>query len=65
MAILYVSTMFDNNQIINGNPATGGDGYGCSCVVDGGAVYQQGAGFITSLGVKVGSSVNGTSKRSL
>ena len=61
MAILYVSTMFNNNQIVNGNPTTGGDGYGCSCVVDGGGVYQQGAGNITSLGVKVGSSVNGTS----
>ena len=61
MAILYVSTMFDNNQIINGNPATGIDGYGCSCVVDGGGVYGPGAGNIPSNGTKVGSLVNGQS----
>ena len=61
MAILYVSTMFDNNQIVNGNPTTGGDGYGCSCIVDGGLVYAQGAGTVTSAGSKIGSSVHNQS----
>jgi len=58
MAILYASTMFDNNQIVNGNPATGGDGYGCSCVLTTGATYIQGGGTVTSTGTKVGSLVH-------
>jgi len=61
MAILYVSTMFDNNSVKNGNPATGQDGYGVSCIVKKDSIYAQGAGNITTLTQKVGASINGAS----
>jgi|13_taG_2_1085334.scaffolds.fasta_scaffold52150_2 hypothetical protein len=61
MAILYVSTRFEDSSVINGNPATGIDGYGASCIVGAGGIYTQGGGTITSLGIKVGNSLAGNS----
>lgn len=39
--ILYTSTAFDDENIINGDPTTGNDGYGCSILVDNSGGYQN------------------------
>ena len=39
--ILYTSTAFDDDSIVNGDPTTGNDGYGCSIIVNNGGGYEN------------------------
>lgn len=39
--ILYTSTAFDDEGIVNGDPTTGNDGYGCSILTDVAGGYQN------------------------
>lgn len=58
--ILYTSTAFDDESIINGDPTTGNDGYGCSILCDAGGAYQNSTSLTcTSTGRIVGNSLTG------